>query len=206
MTKVKICGLKRLADVEAVNRFSADYAGFVFAASKRQVTIQEAAVLSRELDDNICPVGVYVDASVAEIVEAVSRNIIRAVQLHGHETPEYVCELKKQIPAGVLIIKAIGMTAGKEQEIDLWQQSEADYLLLDAASAGGGKPFDHTLIEQNGAISKPWFLAGGINQENTALLIRRFLPYGIDVSSGAETEGLKDPEKIEAIIRSVRNE
>lgn len=206
MTKIKICGLRRLQDIEAVNRLRPDYVGFVFAKSKRQVTMAEAALLSRELDSSITPVGVYVDAAAEDIAAAVTAGIIRVVQLHGHETLEQLSRLRELLPAGTPVIKAVGMTAGKEQELSRWQQSDVSYLLLDAAEAGSGTVFDHTLIGACEAITKPWFLAGGINQENAADLIRRFAPYGIDVSSGAETDGYKDPKKIEAIIRSVRNE
>ncbi|MGL5433884.1 MAG: phosphoribosylanthranilate isomerase [Lachnospiraceae bacterium] len=206
MTKVKICGLRRLEDIEAVNRWKPDYVGFVFAPSKRRVSMQEAAVLSCKLQAGICPVGVFVDADVAEIAEAVSRKIIGMIQLHGHETVEQIRHLRSQIPATVPIIKAIGMVPGKEQEIRYWQQEENEYLLLDAARAGSGAVFDHTLIENNRPILKPWFLAGGISEDNVVSLIRRFSPYGVDVSSGVETDGYKDPGKIEAIIRRVRNE
>lgn len=206
MTKIKICGLRRMDDIHAVNRWRPDYAGFVFAAGRRRVTMQEAAVLSRMLDPAICPVGVFLNAGAEEIKAAVAAGIIRAVQLHGRESPEQVLALRKQLPAAVSVIKAVGMEAGRERELINWQKSAADFLLLDAPKAGSGTAFDHSLIEKSGSLQKPWFLAGGIGEDNVIPLIRRFSPYGIDVSSGVETEGFKDPGKIESMIRRVRNE
>lgn len=206
MTKIKICGLSRFADIDAVNRWRPDYVGFVFAASKRRVTMQEAAELSRRLDPAICPVGVFVNTGADEIIAAVAAGIIRAVQLHGQESPEQVMALRRQLPKTVPVMKAVGMEAGREQELAGWQQSSAEYLLLDAPKAGSGAVFDHNLIEKGQSLTKPWFLAGGINGDNVIPLIRRFAPYGIDVSSGVETGGCKDPQKIEFIIRRVRNE
>jgi len=206
MTKIKICGLSRVADIHAVNRWRPDYAGFVFAPSKRRVTIREAEELSRMLHPAVCPVGVFVNAGSDDIIAAVAAGIIRAVQLHGQESLEQVQALRKQLPETVPIIKAVGMEPGREQELAGWQQSSAEYLLLDAPKAGSGAVFDHSLIEKCKILDKPWFLAGGLRGDNVIPLIRSFAPYGIDVSSGVETGGCKDPEKIELIIRRVRNE
>lgn len=204
MTKIKICGLRRIEDIQAVNRWQPDYAGFVFAASRRRVTMEEAQGLSRMLHPAICPVGVFVNAGADEIIAAVTAGIIRAVQLHGQETPKQVMTLRKQLPESVPVIKAVGMETGRE--LAGWQQSSAEYLLLDAPKAGSGAVFDHNLINNYQIFTKPWFLAGGINENNVIPLLRRFAPYGIDVSSGVETWGCKDPEKIKLIIRRVRNE
>lgn len=206
MIRIKICGLRRMADIYAVNRWRPDYAGFVFAASRRQVSIKEAKELSRMLHPDICPVGVFVNAGADEIIAAVADGIIRAVQLHGEESLDKVLALRKLLPRTIPIMKAVKMAADREQELARWQQSSAEFLLLDAPNAGSGVTFDHNLIEKGGSLAKPWFLAGGISADNAAPLIRRFTPFGIDVSSGVETDGCKDPEKIELIIRRVRNE
>lgn len=204
MTKIKICGIRRIQDVQAVNSLLPEYAGFVFAPSKRQVSLEEAEELSRRLHPSVCPVGVYVNAKETDIMEAVLSGVIRAVQLHGSESRSQVRELKRCLPKGVLLIKAVPMEDGNA--LREWEESEADFLLLDAKNAGGGETFDHGLIAAAGGIRKPWFLAGGMNADNAPAAICRFAPYGIDVSSGVETEGCKDIRKMETLIRRVRNE
>lgn len=203
-TKIKICGIRRPQDVQAINTLLPEYTGFVFAPSRRQVSLDEAKDLSRQLHPSVCPVGVYVNADEAEIIKAVVSGAIRAVQLHGEESCRQVRELKACLPAGIPVIKALRMEAG--HSLREWQESEADYLLLDAAAAGSGRPFDHELLVQAGEIRKPWFLAGGMNPDNVSPAIRRFAPYGIDVSSGVETVGNKDIRKMEMLIRRVRYE
>lgn len=210
MTKIKICGLTRQEDIEAVNRFLPDYVGFVFAPSRRQVTQEQAAALSRMLRQDICPVGVFVNEEEDTICRIVEQGSIRIVQLHGQESPEMVRRLKRhmnryRIMSGeTAVIKAIRMEPG--HRLDEWQQSEADYLLLDAGAGGTGTMFDHRLLEELGQIRKPWFLAGGMAPDNASEAIRRFSPFGIDVSSGVETNGKKDRRKIERMIRSIRDE
>lgn len=204
MTKIKICGIRRLQDVELVNVLKPDYVGFVFAPSKRQVTLAEAAELREHLNPDICPVGVFVDARTEEIIQAVSSRTICSVQLHGKETAEQVAALKRQLPATVSIIKAIRMEA--EHPLEFWQDSAADYLLLDAVTGGTGVAFNHSLIPGAGNLRKPWFLAGGMHPDNVQTAICQFHPFGIDVSSGVETDGYKDPEKMRNMIRRVRYE
>lgn len=210
MTKIKICGLTRQEDIEAVNRFLPDYVGFVFAPSRRQVTQEQAAALSRMLRRDICPVGVFVNEEEDTICRIVEQGSIRIVQLHGQESPEMVRRLKRhmnryrKMSGETAVIKAIRMEPG--HRLDEWQQSEADYLLLDAGAGGTGTMFDHRLLEELGQIRKPWFLAGGMAPDNAPEAIRRFSPFGIDVSSGVETNGKKDRRKIERMIRSIRDE
>lgn len=204
MTKIKICGLTRPEDVLAVNEYRPDYAGFVFARSRRQVTEEEARRLSSMLYPEICPVGVFVNEEEERICALAEQGIIRMVQLHGQETRQYVSHLKQLLASwNVSVIKAVSMDSG--DSLEEWLSSEADYLLLDAGAGGTGRTFDHMLIEQAGTIRKPWFLAGGMNPENAAEAIRRFQPFGVDVSSGVETDGKKDAGKIERMIRSVRS-
>lgn len=206
MTKIKICGLMRQEDIEAVNRFLPDYVGFVFAPSRRQVTPEQALALRRMLRREICPVGVFVNEREDTICRIVELGGIRMVQLHGQERPEQVRQLKKRLSmvGEAAVIKAIRMEPG--HRLDEWQQSEADYLLLDAGAGGTGTMFDHRLLKAAGQIRKPWFLAGGMGPDNAAEAIRRYSPFGIDVSSKVETDGKKDGRKIERMIRSTRNE
>lgn len=205
MTKIKICGLTRMEDIEAVNEFLPDYAGFVFAPSRRQVTLEQAGVLSGRLSPAVCPVGVFVNQPEELICEAAERGIIRAVQLHGQETPEAAARLRACLePLPIPIIKAVRMDSA--DALLGWKESAVDYLLLDRGAGGTGEQFDHDLILEAGPIPKPWFLAGGMSAENVSAAIRRFHPYGIDVSSGVETDGRKDREKIRRFIESVRKE
>lgn len=204
MTKIKICGIRREEDIDIVNDLRPEYVGFVFAPSRRRISLKEAANLSRRLHPDICPVGVYVNAGTEDVVRAAELGVIRMVQLHGQESAAQIRELKALLPAGVPVMKAVSMETG--QELKRWQDSEADYLLLDAGSAGGGQLFDHRLLERAEEIRKPWFLAGGMNPDNAPEAIRRFTPYGIDVSSGVETDGYKDRKKVEMMIRRVRYE
>ena len=185
--KIKICGLFRACDIEYVNEILPDYIGFVFAKSKRQVPLEHARFLKSRLDPQIKAVGVFVDAELAFIEEVLQEGIIDMVQLHGSETEDYI----EQINAPV--IKAIRIGDPIPQN--------ADYLLFDGQTAGSGIPFDWSLIPQT---DKPFFLAGGIRAENLSQAMQ-LKPFAIDVSSGVETDGLKDRDKIEKIVRSVRN-
>lgn len=198
--KIKICGLRRGEDIEMVNRFRPDYVGFVFAPGRRQVTAQQARRLKSGLWEDICPVGVFVDAPEEEILALVQEKIIRAVQLHGQETVEEAERLKSLlVPYGVPVIKAVRVE--KTLCLEPWENSTVDFLLLDSGQ-GTGKTFDHSLI---GKIRKPWFLAGGMNLDNVEEAVKNFHPYGIDVSSGVETDGWKDEKKVEQMIRQVRS-
>ena len=201
MTKIKICGLRRSEDIAAVNQYRPDYAGFVFAPGRRQVTPAQAAALARELSAEICPVGVFVNAPEEMICGLVEAGTIRAIQFHGQETEEAITRMKRRFP-DVLLIRAVSMK--ENHELRRWDASEADYLLLDAGSGGTGHTFDHSLITQAGTIQKPWFLAGGMQPGNVQEAMAFFAPFGIDCSSGVETDGWKDPLKIRQMIENVR--
>ncbi|MCD8121124.1 MAG: phosphoribosylanthranilate isomerase [Clostridiales bacterium] len=204
MTKVKICGLKRREDIEAVNRYLPDYIGFLFAKSRRQVTEEQAAELSALLSPAITPVGVFVNEEPERICRIVQAGIIRAVQLHGSEMPAYVNALKRRLESygTIPVIKAVRMEPGVD--LRLWERSDADFLLLDQGAGGTGEAFDHELIGEAGELVKPWFLAGGMSPETAPEAIRRFHPYAVDVSSGVESDGVKDPEKMRRMVEAVR--
>ena len=190
MMRIKVCGLTRKCDIDYVNEALPDYAGFVFAESKRKVSVDKAFTLKRGLNPLIKAVGVFVDQDISFIRDLLKRGIIDIVQLHGHEDEEYISAV------GAPVIKAVRL-GKKEEKTDY----PVDYLLFDSPSAGSGKTFDWSLIPKTG---KPFFLAGGINIGNIseAMAIN---PFAIDVSSGVETDGAKDREKILEIVRSVRN-
>jgi len=198
MTRIKICGLFREADIAAVNEARPDFAGFVFASSRRQVSPEQSAALSRLLDPAIVPVGVFVDEPVENIVALFQEGTIRIAQLHGQETEATIEALKRL--ADIPVIKAIRVS--RPADILAWSTTVADFLLLDNGPGGTGQSFDWRLIPP---IDKRWFLAGGLDEHN----IRQALslsppPWCLDVSSGAETNGVKDRAKILNLVRLAR--
>ncbi|MFV0364765.1 MAG: phosphoribosylanthranilate isomerase [Suipraeoptans sp.] len=196
MTKVKICGLKRTEDTKIVNEYLPEYAGFVFANSKRKIDIETAKILRAHLDNRIKVVGVFVDEDINVIVDMVKSGIIDMVQLHGGESEEYIGKLKEEVKAP--IIKAFGIK--NKDDIGAAMQSLADYILLDNHIPGSGKSFDWDYLA---SINRKFFLAGGINPQNIDKALEAN-PHVIDVSSGVETNGFKDKAKIEEIIRRIR--
>jgi len=203
MTRVKICGLRRPEDVAAVNRFLPDYIGFVFAESRRRVTPDEARKLKNLLDPHIKAAGVFVNAPVQQVLEAVNTGIIDLIQLHGDEDEAYLKMIRQSTPYP--IIKAVRVRS-KSQILEA-QKLPCDMLLLDAYKrgqyGGGGEGFDLSLIPP---LEKPFFLAGGLSLTNIAQKIAQCRPYCADISSGAETDGVKDPEKIGRIIGLIRHQ
>lgn len=201
ITKIKICGLSRLEDIEMVNELMPDYIGFVFAKSKRQVNDLRAKKLKKELKCEIKAVGVFVNDNIKRIINLCKMGTIDMVQLHGDEGDDYINELRSQITAP--IIKAVPVRG--YCDIRNAEKSACDYLLLDSYSqgqrGGTGKTFDWDVISH---ISKPFYIAGGINVNNILQVISQVKPYAIDVSSGVETDGYKDKEKIHKLISLVR--
>lgn len=201
MTKIKICGLTRIQDIEAVNKALPDFIGFVFASSRRQIDENKAKILKDFLNPSIQTVGVFVNEEPEKIIRICKNRIIDLIQLHGNENETYVYELRKYVPNK--IIKAVRVKS--HQDIENALNFPCDYLLLDAYHEGKyggiGRTFNWSFIT---GISRPFFLAGGINSSNVHRAIRCHKPYCIDVSSGAETNGYKDPEKIMEIVAMVR--
>ena len=198
MVKIKICGIRRLDDINIVNKYKPDYIGFVFADSKRQVSHELAAELKSNLDSDIIPVGVFVDADHDEIIELFNEGIIEIAQLHGDESEEYINVLKQKTNNELKIIKAIEMSEDKSlQEYDSLQ---VDYLLFDSGK-GSGKTFDWRLMKSD--LKKEFFLAGGIDSTNVKEAIERFNPYAVDLSSSLETDGFKDENKIKEIMEVI---
>lgn len=196
MTKIKICGLFREQDIDFVNKAKPDFAGFVFAKSHRQVSIETAENLKNKLDKNILSVGVFVNEDINKIAEICNKKIIDIVQLHGDEDDNYIKELRKL--CNNKIIKAIKVKSA--EDILRWRNCQADFLMFDAGT-GSGQTFDWNLIEN---FIKPYFLAGGINETNIDEALK-LKPYCIDVSSGVETNKVKDREKIFKIVRQVKS-
>ena len=209
MVKIKICGLRRLEDIEIVNKYKSDYIGFVFAESPRKVSFEEARELSGLLSEDIVPVGVFVNEHMKLIVDLFKEGIIEIAQLHGDEDEKYIKDLKdksieetgKEIP----VINAIEIKDNTDfnDTVLEWRDSLSDYFILDSGK-GSGKTFDWSLIDKNSEFFKnSIFLAGGLNSENLTSAIEEFNPFAVDLSSSVETDGFKDEEKIKEIIEIV---
>ncbi len=199
MVKVKICGIRRAEDIEIINKYPPDYIGFVFAESKRKINLDTAKTLKKMLKVNIPVVGVFVNGNIEDILELYRNDIIDIAQLHGDENEDYINQLKEEAP-GIKLIKAIEIN--KKEDLNDYENINVEYLLLDSGK-GSGKTFNWDLINKN--ISKDFFLAGGLNSANFNQAIEKFQPYGIDLSSGVETNGYKDEEKIKKIME-LKNE
>ncbi len=196
MTKMKFCGLKRPADIEAVNELQPDYIGFVFAKkSKRYVTPETARELKALLRPEIQAVGVFVNEEAAVIADLLNTGVIDIAQLHGSEGEAEIAALRAltQKP----LIQAFQVKT--EEDVRTAEKSTADLILLDSG-AGTGTTFDWEILHN---VKRPYFLAGGLDPENVADAIKRAHPYAVDVSSGIETDGIKDREKMAAFQRAV---
>ena len=198
MTKIKVCGLSRLEDIAAVNRLLPDYAGFVMAESRRRVDVKTAAMLKERLDPRIKAVGVFVNANMADVAEMYRNGVIDLAQLHGDEDGGYIGRLKDKCDCPV--IKAVGVGGAPPLF-----PAGCDYLLFDTLTqqrGGAGRTFDWHIIK--GYRGPPFFLSGGLTAENAPDAIRLLAPFCADVSSGVETDGIKDMVKIEKFIEAVR--
>lgn len=199
MTKIKLCGLSRRCDIEAANALMPDYVGFVFAeGSKRRVTPAQARALKNALSPGILAVGVFVDEDPATVAALLGGGIIDAAQLHGGEDAAYIRALRRMTDRPIWQAFRVRTRADVEQA----GRSEADCILLDAG-AGTGTAFDWGLLDR---VERPYFLAGGLDTENVAGAIRLLRPFGVDVSSGIESGGGKDAEKMAAFVAAVRRE
>jgi len=199
--KIKICGLSRDQDIDYVNEARPDYVGFVFAESKRQITTALAQYLRFRIVDVITPVGVFVNAPVPQIASLFQNGVISAAQLHGGEDETYISSLKRKCgTVNNTPIKVIKVIRSEDLASGL-PATGADYYLIDSG-AGSGKAFNWKKLAAL-KISKPWFLAGGINAENIKQAMA-LNPFALDVSSGAETDGVKDRKKIIELVSIVK--
>lgn len=201
--KIKMCGLQRPEDIIYANEYIPDYIGFVFAASKRKVSAQKARELGRGLHPLIKKAGVFVNEPAEDLISAACKSEIDIIQLHGDEDKEYIKKVKRQ--TGKEVWKAVRVRTAEDikKAVDL----PADKLLLDSFSedsyGGTGKVMNFDLLRQ-AKITKPYFIAGGLTIENLPEILAEFNPYGIDISSGIETGGVKDREKMKRVIQCVR--
>lgn len=221
MTKIKICGLKRIEDIEAANELCPEYIGFVFADfSHRCVDKETAAKLKARLYPRIQAVGVFVDEDVSFVAELLNEKIIDIAQLHGTEDNGYIEELRRLTTGAATIrahspeadrrgadklesdkpriIKAFNMR--KIKDISEIEASSADLVLVDSGT-GSGETFDWSSLAE---IRRPYLLAGGLGPDNVRSAVESLHPYGVDVSSGVETDKVKDTEKMKNFVSIVR--
>ena len=221
--KVKMCGISKVETIPAIVDTKPDYMGLVFAPSKRQVTVDQAKTLVEELhkqyanrynrdaeqysnqtlihQEYIKTVGVFVNETVENLLKIAEEVKLDVIQLHGDEAESFIQTLKEQ--SNVEVWKAVQVRSATDAE--KWLDSSADMLLFDAyhkdERGGTGEVFDWSCLDE---FERPFMLAGGIDSTNVARAIRTVRPYGIDISSGIETEGVKDDEKIKAFTNIVR--
>ena len=198
--KIKLCGLTRPCDIEAVNELQPDYIGFVFAKkSRRYVSPEKAEELKAMLAPGIQAVGVFVNEEPEQIVSLLEAGTIDVAQLHGQEGEREIRRLRELTDHP--LIQAFRIDT--EQAVERANASTADYVLLDSGAGGTGTVFDWDLLR---AIRRPYFLAGGLDTENLGTVKAKLNPYGVDVSSGIETGGYKDKEKMTAFVAAARKE
>ena len=197
MTRIKLCGLKRIEDIQTVNQLLPDYIGFVFAQkSKRYVSPAQAAELKSSLDPEIASVGVFVNEKPEKVADLLNKDIIDLAQLHGSEDEAYIYRLRSLTYKP--LIKAFRIK--DKSNLEAAENCSADYILLDAG-AGDGLTFDWSILQ---GFSRPYFLAGGLDPSNVKSAIAKLSPYAVDVSSGIETNGFKDAAKMKAFAYAVR--
>ena len=209
--KVKMCGISKVETIPAVVEAKPDYMGLVFAPSKRQVTVEQAEILVEELHKQcinhydtkvVKTVGVFVNETLDNLVRIADTANLDAVQLHGDEDEAFIQSLKER--TNVEVWKAVQIRSAADAEA--WIDSSADMLLFDAyhkdERGGTGEVFDWSCLD---AFERPFMLAGGIDSTNVARAIRTVRPYGIDISSGIETNGVKDDAKITAFTKIVKS-
>ena len=224
--KVKMCGISNVETIPAIIDAKPDYMGLVFAPSKRQVTVEQAKTLVEELykqnvvgnnseveqtepvtsldtasSETIKTVGVFVNETVENLLKIAEEVKLDVIQLHGDEDESFIQILKEQ--SNVEVWKAVQVRSAADAE--KWIDSSADMLLFDAyhkdERGGTGEVFDWSALDE---FERPFMLAGGIDSTNVARAIRTVRPYGIDISSGIEIEGVKDDEKMKAFTNIVR--
>lgn len=202
MTLVKICGLQEVEHVRAAVDAGADAIGFVFANSRRQVTLSQAQRMTKEMSKDVVKIGVFVNETIENIEKYAKEVPLDYVQLHGDESIEYVNSIS------VPVIKAFSISSKEDVQSALTY--DVDLYLFDTPSiefrGGSGKTFDWGVLDSEDIPKDKLILAGGLNAENVRVAIQTVHPFMVDVSSGVETDQRKDESKIRAFIRAVRDE
>lgn len=201
MTRIKICGLFQDCDVDFINQAKPDWCGFIinFPKSHRSVTADRVRSLRARLSSAVTPVGVFVDQPVEAVAQLLNDGTISAAQLHGHEDDSYIAALRAAAPDHP-IWKAFQVRTA--DDVSAANRSIADLVLLDGGQ-GAGRTFDWSVLA---GVKRPFLLAGGLTPDNIPLAVEQVHPYGLDLSSGVETEKRKDKEKILAAVAAAREE
>lgn len=198
MSKIKICGMHRKEDIEYCNIAKPDYIGFIFLEGYYcYITEEKAAEYRSLLAPGIKAVGVFVDAPIEQVKRIVKAGTIDVIQLHGHESEEYIKELHDFTDKP--IINAAGVST--PEDVEKMVKTCADYILFDNGAGGTGKSFDWNLIKD---VKRPYFLAGGLNPSNLAEAIEAVHPFAVDMCSGAETDKVKDLDKMVKLVSIAR--
>ena len=199
MTKIKLCGMMREEDIKIANSLLPEYVGFIFASkSRRYISIKEAQNLKELLHKKISAVGVFVNENPKVIAELLNKNIIDIAQLHGSEDELYIKKLKES--SYKPMIKVFNITEPKS--LEQAENCKADYIMFDSGCGGTGESFNWSILKN---FKRKFFLAGGLSDRNVISAIKMCHPYAVDVSSGIETEGFKDKNKMEKFVHTVRN-
>lgn len=223
MSKVKICGLMRKEDIEYVNKYRPEYVGFVFAQSKRMVSVDLVKALTGSMNDKIKRVGIFVNEDIKKLLKVYNDCELNIIQLHGEEDAEYIEELRRQLKSAMLLnCRCSAVDVAIERELEIWKairvrneaclnelkELKADAYVLDTyvdgSYGGSGKSFDWSIAKKAGQYGKI-VLAGGLKADNVQEAIRIAEPSIVDVSSGVEAQGYKDENKIRNFINAVRN-
>lgn len=204
MIAVKFCGMRRRQDIEYVNECCPDYVGFILSEGfRRSVDMGTFYELKTYLDKHIKCVGVFVNEPVENILHCVYNENLDVIQLHGDENEEYIKMLRRDFSGEIW--KAV--RAKSVEDIERERKKSCDKLLIDSFvenSYGGTGKRINTEVVKSAKIDKPFFIAGGITEANIAEIVRETNPYGIDLSSGIETDGVKDHSKMKTIIEAAR--
>lgn len=197
MTKIKLCGLTRIEDILTANELMPEYIGFVFAPkSRRAVTREMAEALRARLAPGILAVGVFTDSPPETVAGMLESGLLDVAQLHGHEDESYIARLRDLTDKPLIRAFRVACRSDAQEA----EKSSADFVLLDAG-AGEGRTFAWERAE---GVQRPYFLAGGLTPENAVSALERLRPYALDVSSGIETGGRKDPIKMRAFVNAAR--
>lgn len=197
--KIKICGLRRPEDISIVNEVMPEYAGFILAFGRRRtISAQQMASLSSGLNPGIRRVAVFLDQDPEWIEDLAKQDLMDVIQLHGKESGEVIRRLRER--TGKVIVKAFRIDT--MEDVRRAQESEADRVLLDHGAGGSGEAFDWGLIRP---LSRPFFLAGGLTPDNVQEAVAQTSPMAVDVSSGVETDHVKDAQKVRRFVEQVRH-
>lgn len=200
MTKIKICGLRRIEDIEYVNEVKADFAGFILSPKFwRYIAPEQVKILRKNVPSSTKIVGVVVDEDINYVASLINDGTIDIAQLHGSENEDYIKKLRLLTSDRAVITKVFIIKS--DEDIKKAKASSADYVLLDSGT-GTGNTFDWTIIRD---IGRDYFLAGGLNPSNVGEAVLKYHPFAVDVSSGVETEKVKDSEKIKLFAQAVRS-